>query len=68
MSGLDSPFLWFNDVSSNGVLEYKYVDGERILARLVGDTLIWSDRSVYRGLRPRVFLWFDGYVMTPYRG
>ena len=48
MSGLDSPFLWFNDVSSNGVLEYKYVNGERILARLVGDTLIWSDRSVYR--------------------
>ena len=48
MSGLDSSFLCFNDVSSNGVLEYKYVDGERILARLVGDTLIWSDRSVYR--------------------
>ena len=48
MSGLDSPFLWFIDVDSDGVLVYEYVNDERILARLDGDTLTWSDGSIYQ--------------------
>ena len=48
MSGLDSPFLWFIDVDSDGVLVYEYVDDERILARLDGGTLTWGDDAVYQ--------------------
>ena len=47
-SGLDSPFLWFIDVDSDGLLVYEYDNDERILARLDGDTLTWGDGSVYQ--------------------
>ena len=47
-SGSDPLFLCFIEVDSDGFLVYEYDDGERVLARLVGVTLTWSDGFVYQ--------------------
>ena len=53
-SGSDTPFLRFVNVDLDGYLVFEFGDGDRVRAKQKGDTLEWSDGSVYYKLPERV--------------